>query len=286
MTAPSSPVPAVEAFTPTQDPQIDPQALPCPFCGSPAETELWHGGAPTKTRVVCSSYDCSVRPSSCEETYNRALAIWNNRTPTPGRAAEPDTMGEVERLVQALLRGQRGWERACETGPTSLAIERRRLFVEGEEALLSAVRTIATERDDARMALAASEDERCKMADTILRWQADSNDEVDAERTRAETAEAQLATLRAEVEGLKVEWRPMSTAPRDGTPILIAFGSDCTSSAIYSRNDDDRHPWKFIDTQGPGLPIFNGARDDRYGPTGWMPLPKWTPLLSTSGADR
>lgn len=69
------------------------------------------------------------------------------------------------------------------------------------------------------------------------------------------------------------DWQPIETAPRDGTHILIAFGGDVVASACYTANDDETHPWKFVDQQGKGLPIFNGARDDKYGPTHWMPLP-------------
>lgn len=68
-------------------------------------------------------------------------------------------------------------------------------------------------------------------------------------------------------------WQPIKSAPRDGTMILIAFGPDSVSVGCYSRNDDDLHPWKFMDSQAEGLPIFNGARDDIYGPSYWMPLP-------------
>lgn len=68
-------------------------------------------------------------------------------------------------------------------------------------------------------------------------------------------------------------WLGIETAPRDGTHILIRFGSDWTSSASYHRNEDDAHPWKFLDSQGQGLPIINGARDDKYGPSHWAPLP-------------
>jgi len=72
--------------------------------------------------------------------------------------------------------------------------------------------------------------------------------------------------------GMPNEWRLMDSAPRDGSPILIALGSDCTSSAVYTGGP---HPWKFIDMKGPGRPILNGMRDGEYGPTGWMPLPEW-----------
>jgi hypothetical protein len=70
-------------------------------------------------------------------------------------------------------------------------------------------------------------------------------------------------------------WERIESAPRDGTHILIAFGEDGVSTAAYHRDDDDLYPWKFMDSQGQGLPFFNGARDDEYGPTHWMPIPKF-----------
>ena len=114
------------------------------------------------------------------------IAVPLYRTPTPGRAAEPDTMVTP-------------WDEVHAENIRALGAIAKALGVsDWTEVTADVVRTIVTERDAAKAALAASEDERCKMADTILRWQADSNDEVDAARSRAETAEAQLATLRAE----------------------------------------------------------------------------------------
>lgn len=81
-------------------------------------------------------------------------------------------------------------------------------------------------------------------------------------------------------------WRPMDTAPRDGTHILIAFGQDWTSSAVYVSAADDRFPWKFLDSQGEGRPFLNGARDDEYGPSGWMPLPGWEPTTPPTLNDQ
>lgn len=97
-------------------------------------------------------------------------------------------------------------------------------------------------------------------------------------RSLLSSYEAQGERLR-EVEGA-LGWRHMDSAPRDGRLILLAFGSDHTSTGAYHRNEDDPYPWKFIDTQGEGLPIFNGARDDKYGPTGWMEHPKWGAALT------
>lgn len=81
-------------------------------------------------------------------------------------------------------------------------------------------------------------------------------------------------------------WLPIESAPRDGTHVLIAFGQDHVSSGAYVANDDDPFPWKFLDQQAQGFPIFNGARDDKYGPTHWMPLPGPPLANSASGGSR
>lgn len=75
---------ASRAIVPTNDWQIDPQALPCPFCGGPAETQLWHGGLPTKVFIACSQANdrlCEVGPQVTGETHAEGLAHWNRRAP-------------------------------------------------------------------------------------------------------------------------------------------------------------------------------------------------------------
>ena len=92
-------------------------------------------------------------------------------TPTPGRAAEPDTMGEVERLISNHAADERRWSRRliqyCDDKHPSVK-EAQAQSDAAKFELNAAVRTIATERDEAR--------------------------------TRAETTEAQIATLRARIE--------------------------------------------------------------------------------------
>lgn len=72
------------------DPQIDPDALPCPFCGTPATIEYWHGGKPTKRMISCGGQadtlmrgnrpiTCHVAPSVTGETRAEALRRWNAR---------------------------------------------------------------------------------------------------------------------------------------------------------------------------------------------------------------
>ena len=66
-------------------------------------------------------------------------------------------------------------------------------------------------------------------------------------------------------------WQPISTAPRDGTNILIRFGRDGVSQAAYVPGVP--HPWKFIDTNDGITWLINGAVDNEYGPSHWMPMP-------------
>ena len=51
----------------------------CPFCGSPAQIEPWHGGPPTKVLISCSNEYCKVGPSVCGDTEKEAVKIWNYR---------------------------------------------------------------------------------------------------------------------------------------------------------------------------------------------------------------
>ena len=51
----------------------------CPFCGSGAQIEYWHGGKKTKRMVSCSNPYCSVGPQVCGETPQKAIEKWNQR---------------------------------------------------------------------------------------------------------------------------------------------------------------------------------------------------------------
>ena len=66
-------------------------------------------------------------------------------------------------------------------------------------------------------------------------------------------------------------WRPIKTAPRDGSNILLRFGSDGVSQGKYVPGTP--YPWKFIDTNDGVTWLVNHAVDDRGGPSHWMPLP-------------
>lgn len=66
-------------------------------------------------------------------------------------------------------------------------------------------------------------------------------------------------------------WRPIATAPRDGTNILLAWGQDGVSQGHYIPGIP--HPWKFIDTNDGITWLINHAVDGPGGPTHWQPMP-------------
>ena len=69
------------------------------------------------------------------------------------------------------------------------------------------------------------------------------------------------------------DWRPIATAPRNGTHVLLAFGQDWVSSAAYNA-ENAAYPWVFLDDLRQGRPASNQARDDgEHGPSHWAPLP-------------
>ena len=150
-----------------------------------------------KRSLVVSADDVLWAPAHGAVCDARAAVLARMSTPTPGRAAETDTMGEVEDLVDTFGMKSRhvGEHRDARYLPPEHDAEL------AKDDLLSAVSTIVTERD--------------------------------AARTRAETAEAQLATLRAEVEGrpvdhirrypggrTKEEWDPIGKASLVSNPEL------------------------------------------------------------------
>lgn len=84
---------------------------------------------------------------------------------------------------------------------------------------------------------------------------------------------------------------PMTTAPRDGTVILLHFGEDGSSPGWWSypispvQNADgtwprieEGFPWSFVD-RNDGKPFVNQAVDTEYGPSHWsdyMQHPSYT----------
>lgn len=65
-------------------------------------------------------------------------------------------------------------------------------------------------------------------------------------------------------------WRPIATAPRDGTNILLRFGLDCVSQGCYVPGWP--RPWRFIDTNDGISWLVNHAIDGLGGPSHWQPL--------------
>jgi hypothetical protein len=66
------------------------------------------------------------------------------------------------------------------------------------------------------------------------------------------------------------EWRPISTAPKDGTIIVLAQRYDVVAGR-WDSAENERYPWRFLDNTIDGL---NGYEEGARGPTHWMPLPE------------
>lgn len=67
-------------------------------------------------------------------------------------------------------------------------------------------------------------------------------------------------------------WLPIKTAPRDGTNVILRFGSDGASQGKYVPGLP--RPWKFIDTNDGVTWLVNHAVDGPGGPTHWLPMPR------------
>lgn len=67
------------------------------------------------------------------------------------------------------------------------------------------------------------------------------------------------------VEDLTAGWRPIETAPKNGTPVLLGWLSSrfVTSGLWVTRSDDDP---RWLTVHGP----YSGSA----APTHWMPLPE------------
>jgi hypothetical protein len=62
---------------------------------------------------------------------------------------------------------------------------------------------------------------------------------------------------------MKTEWRPIESAPRDGTQVLLWAAGWRAPTTGWTYEDD---PWQ-------DCPFYSGL-DQRFIPTHWMPLPE------------
>lgn len=75
------------------------------------------------------------------------------------------------------------------------------------------------------------------------------------------------------------EWKPMDSAPRDGTVILLRWGVDGVTPGFWVGEFGDKpescgaFPWAFIDADSTeqNTYILNQAADNEYGHTHWAP---------------
>jgi hypothetical protein len=250
--APSTPVPAVEA-------ELSNEELLEQF-----------------RAIVLMHHAAGTRPKRYVDTA-RAAVLARMSTTTSGRAAEPDTMGEVEKLLAGVTDivfsdGATDADGSDDDVKTWVQVRRSTAVA----MLLSAVRTIVTERDRARADAERAEAERDELRDapwpkwvtdclTIIRKHsgydgyddavqgvdlpAELEETLNESVTRAETAEAQLATR---------GWQDISTAPKDGTVIWVyapAYDGLDAITSICAWHED------------AGFCI-----DELRSPTHWQPL--------------
>lgn len=64
-------------------------------------------------------------------------------------------------------------------------------------------------------------------------------------------------------------WLPMMTAPRDGTTILLRFGSDGWSQGRWNPHPgNSQHPWEIVDTNSAKAWFINRCKTE-FGPSHW-----------------
>ena len=63
------------------EPDLDCSLPKCPFCGSAAQVEFWHGGRPSKRMISCSGNvaECEVSPGVTGQTLKEARDRWSRR---------------------------------------------------------------------------------------------------------------------------------------------------------------------------------------------------------------
>ena len=106
-----------------------------------------------------------------------------------------------------------------------------------------------------------------------------NNDSIDALEQAAPLSAAASPQHMAVPDG----WKPIASAPRDGSNIIIRFGEDGVSQAKYIAGLP--FPWQFIDTNDGVTWLINHAKDAPGGPSHWIPLPsKAAPTCAADGA--
>ncbi|HEU4635425.1 MAG TPA: DUF551 domain-containing protein [Edaphobacter sp.] len=82
------------------------------------------------------------------------------------------------------------------------------------------------------------------------------------------------------------DWQPIETAPKDGTRVLVCYGSKPRVIVAYWQSEpslwerEDVPCWAVFEPEDPFYSVY---LLDEYEPTHWQPLPK--PPLSPSAPN-
>ncbi|CAH1205756.1 hypothetical protein PAECIP111893_02410 [Paenibacillus plantiphilus] len=68
-----------------------------------------------------------------------------------------------------------------------------------------------------------------------------------------------------------MKWKPIDTAPKDGTSILVLNNDKYVYEARYDEDSWNKCKWKFASADQHGCGCCSGDDDE---PTHWMPLPQ------------
>ena len=204
---------------------------PCPFCGKPAELTENEYSAPMIACEWCLARTCSHSESLAIDKWNRRPGEDALRARAEAAEAERDAL-----RARALIADQ--WrafalEVALQVAPLGEEQRAAQTTVRDLPAVAEALREVVTERDRA--------DQR---ADRAYAYKVVAENEAAALRTRAEAAEAAVATARAERAAAELaavvrmlgEYRDHAAAHgRPGEAAVLAMVSEVIEAGAHVR---------------------------------------------------
>lgn len=101
----------------------------------------------------------------------------------------------------------------------------------------------------------------------------------DTVKAMAELALSALASRHQEPVNEPAEWQEISTAPKDGSEIMLICATAYTPTAFEGWWDEG---WKHYSRDGSHGEKFSGNGVTEWFPTHWRPKPEWLPLRAAS----